>query len=133
MSWCSRFVTVLLRGMRASKVKEIQHYTSYALAAGVPLALVAGAPVSGALDAALGVIIPLHAHVGLRSIIVDYAPHMGIKSDAGRDGALFGLAIVTVLTTFGLMKLNFGDIGVSGAVKALWIKQQKKEKDEKAK
>ena len=92
-----------------SQAREVYHYSSYALAAGIPAALLFGAPgacrgrgrrgggrrtrarcvhssrrpprpssrrapaaVSTIVDLSLGVVVPLHAHMGVRSVLLDY-------------------------------------------------------------
>lgn len=108
----------LLKFENASTVKEVYHYTSYFLLAGVPTALLLGAPVTSVLDAAMGVAIPLHFHIGMRSVLVDY-----VHEPAQQSAALAVLAGVTVLTALGLTKLNTTDVGLTEAVKSLWVTQ----------
>ena len=74
-----------------------------------------GAPLVNVLDFAFAVIIPLHTHIGLRSVIVDY-----VYNPKQQNMALKVLAGFTVLTAFGMTKLNLMDVGVTGAVKTLW-------------
>jgi succinate dehydrogenase (ubiquinone) membrane anchor subunit len=100
-------------------VREAWHYTSYALAAGIPAALVLGGPVASVVDLALGVVIPLHFHIGMRSIIVDYVHDVSMQRMA-----LAALAGVTVLTAVGITKFNLTDEGLTAAVKDLWVQQQ---------
>ena len=69
-------------------------------------------------DLGLGVLIPLHAHVGMRSVILDYV-HGGAQKTA-----LFVMAGVTVATIGGLTYFNVFDEGILPAVKALWVKQR---------
>ena len=68
-------------------------------------------------DVGLGVLIPLHAHVGMRSVILDYV-HGGAQKTA-----LMAMGGVTVATIAGLTFFNVFDEGLLPAVKALWIKQ----------
>jgi succinate dehydrogenase (ubiquinone) membrane anchor subunit len=100
-------------------VREVYHYTSYFLAAGIPLTLLFGGPVSTVVDLALGVVIPLHFHIGMRSVIVDYVHEL-----PSQRLALAALAGVTVLTAVGLTKFNLTDEGITAAVKDLWVHQE---------
>lgn len=114
---------------RASTTKAIWHYTQYALAGIVPVAAFAdGGAVAAACDWSLAVVLPLHFHIGMRSVIVDYVH--GLKFPGLQRGALAALGVVTLLTAAGIAKVNIGDVGVSGAVKGLWKKPAKKVEDE---
>ena len=110
---------VLLKTSKASSVKDIHHYTSYFLAAGIPATLLLGGPVSSVVDVVLGVAIPLHFHIGTRSIIVDY-----VHERSNQQLALAALAGVTVLTAVGLTKFNLTDVGITAGVKELFVAQQ---------
>ena len=94
------------------------HYTSYFLLGGVPLALVSGQPVSGILDVAMSVAIPVHFHIGMRSIIVDY-----VHEPSSLSAALNILAGVTVMTALGIVKFNIMDVGLTQGVVELFIEQ----------
>ena len=94
------------------------HMTSYALAAGIPLALVLGGPVATGVDLALGVLIPVHAHIGMRSVLIDY-----VHDATSQRVALAALAAFTVLTAVGLTKFNLLDVGITGGVKELFVEQ----------
>ena len=99
-------------------MREVYHYTSYFLAAGVPATLLLGGPVSTVVDLALGVVIPLHFHIGMRSVLVDY-----VHDPTSQRMALAALAGVTALTALGLTKFNLTDEGITAAVKDLWVQQ----------
>lgn len=102
----------------ASASREVYHYTSYALAAGIPAALVLGSPVSTVVDLAFGVVIPLHAHIGMRSVLIDYVHDVSTQRIA-----LLVLAVLTGGTAFGLTMFNIKDIGLTEAIKQLWVRQ----------
>jgi succinate dehydrogenase (ubiquinone) membrane anchor subunit len=99
-------------------MRDVFHYTSYALAGGVPAALLLGAPVSTVVDLALGIVIPVHFHIGMRSVIVDYVHDVSTQRIA-----LGALATVTVLTALGLTKFNLMDVGLTEGITSLWVKQ----------
>jgi hypothetical protein len=52
-------------------VRELHHITAYFLVGGIPAALLIGAPVSSVFDVAFAVFIPLHFHIGMRSVIIE--------------------------------------------------------------
>lgn len=95
---------------------------------GVSSALIGGAGVLGLVldapslysvaDVGLGVLIPLHAHVGMRSVILDYVHGSAQKT------ALLAMGGLTVATIAGLTYFNLFDEGILPAVKALWVKQR---------
>lgn len=101
-----------------SQSRDLHHYTSYFLALGIPASLVFGGPVSTVVDFCAGVIIPTHFHLGMRSVIIDY-----IHPIPTQRMALGALAAVTVLTMVGLTYFNYNDIGLTGAIKNLYIRQ----------
>ena len=114
---CCPCAVLIPSSVKASTVKEVYHYTTYALAAGVPLALLFGAPVSSLADLTMTVAIPLHAHIGMRSVIVDY-----IWDPSKQRAALMAMGALTVLSAATLARLNLVDEGLSAGVKSLWVK-----------
>ena len=71
------------------------------------------------VDLLLGVMIPLHGHVGGNDVISDYGKK--ITKAKWFDTALRrGLLGVTVVTFFGLLKLNLQGPGVTEAFKSVW-------------
>jgi succinate dehydrogenase hydrophobic anchor subunit len=113
-------IAVLLKFSSYAKQRQIWHMTSYALAGGIPAALLLGGPVATVVDVALGVALPLHFHMGMRSVIIDY---LSPKPDIQRI-ALAILAGVTALSAIGLAKFNFTDVGLTGGVKELLYEQE---------
>uniref|UniRef100_A0A7S1C411 Succinate dehydrogenase [ubiquinone] cytochrome b small subunit n=1 Tax=Bicosoecida sp. CB-2014 TaxID=1486930 RepID=A0A7S1C411_9STRA len=103
---------------RASTTKQIWHYTQYGLAGIIPVALLGGGAVTTACDYAMAVILPLHFHIGMRSVIVDYVH--GLKFPGLQRGALAALGVVTTLCFLGIVKLNVSDVGLTRAVKGFW-------------
>lgn len=100
-------------------MKEAHHYTSYFLAAGIPAALILGSPVSTLVDWTAAVALPLHMHIGMRSVIVDY-----VHDVITQRMALAALAGVTVVTAVGLIKFNITDVGLTGAITELYTHQK---------
>ena len=108
----------LLNFSTHSSARHFFHYTSYAMLAGVPLALAIGDPVSGPVNLVCGVVIPLHAHIGMRSVLLDY-----VHDVPTQRVWLAGLAAFTVGSAAGLTWFNVYDVGLTEGLKALWIKQ----------
>lgn len=110
---------VLLTGMKASSVMSFYHATSYTLAAGVPLALVLGTPVNTLADLAFAFVIPMHAHIGMRSVIVDY-----VWDTDRQRAAVMLLGVFTVLMGGAMARLTLADVGLVNGVKSLWVRKQ---------
>jgi hypothetical protein len=101
------------------KHKQFMGVSSALITAGGVAGLAFDAPALYAVaDVGLGVLIPLHAHVGMRSVILDYV-HGGAQKTA-----LLAMGGVTVATIAGLTYFNIFDEGILPAVKALFVKQQ---------
>ena len=83
----------------------------------LPPPLIARA-VSTIVDLTLGIVVPLHAHMGVRSVLVDY-----VHGPTEQTMALAVLAGVTVLTALGLTKFNVTDVGLTEGVKSIFIEQ----------
>jgi succinate dehydrogenase (ubiquinone) membrane anchor subunit len=66
------------------------------------------------LDYAMGILFPLHFHVGMNYVITDYIPK------AMRMPARLGLLGITLVTMGGLTKLNMEGDGFTHTVKKLW-------------
>ena len=76
-------------------------------------------PGNALIDLSLGVIIPLHIHLGLDCVIEDYLPAR--RAGAVVNGvATWGLRVATLLALYGFWKLNTHDVGVTESVKRLW-------------
>jgi succinate dehydrogenase hydrophobic anchor subunit len=106
----------LLGSLPASTVREAFHKTSYLLAAGVPAAFLLGNPVDTMVDTALSVALPLHFHIGMRSVLVDY-----VHDATNLRLASIALAAATVATAVGLLVFTYADVGLTGAVKTLFV------------
>ncbi len=109
----------LFKFKHASSARDLFHYTSYGLALGIPAALLLGSPVSTIVDLAGGVAIPIHFHLGMRSVIVDYVHDVPVQR-----AALGALAAVTCVTVLGLTLFNIRDVGLTGAISELWTHQE---------
>ena len=94
---------------------KMYHYTVYGSVALFPVALVLSPSVINIpVDVALGLVFPIHAHIGMNYVISDYVPK-GL-----RPAARTGWLAVTAITVLGLLKLNlFGD-GMTESVKSMF-------------
>ncbi|KAI8815587.1 CybS-domain-containing protein [Fimicolochytrium jonesii] len=71
------------------------------------------------VDLALGVVIPLHSHVGFDACITDYFPkHREPVMNRIFKAALYG---VTGLSLYGCYQFNTNDIGITEFFKRLWV------------
>ena len=66
------------------------------------------------VDLAMGVVFPIHGHIGFNYVISDYVPK---PAQGAARGALLGITAITLL---GLLKLNVADDGITETVKAMW-------------
>jgi len=95
--------------------QQILHYTNLCLLASLPVALILSPSIlNWPVDLALGVLVPVHSHIGLRSVLIDYVP------DPYRKQSLLALLVLSVLLGLGFLKLNLFGAGVTESVKALW-------------
>jgi succinate dehydrogenase (ubiquinone) membrane anchor subunit len=70
------------------------------------------------IDMALGVVLPLHCHLGMDCIIQDYLPkrRVGMLNPFAKSV----LGVTTVFSLYGLYKLNTEDVGITEYVKKVW-------------
>lgn len=114
-------LTKVLRADAAGpEFRKLYDQTHVALAGLVPIAALGGEDnkLISLTDLALGVALPIHAHIGLNGILSDYVPPRFIG--VTRWGALVSTAVVFV----GLQKLNLGGPGITKTVKSLWHNPQ---------
>jgi succinate dehydrogenase (ubiquinone) membrane anchor subunit len=108
-----------------SKVmNKFYHGSMVALAVLTPVSFaLAPSPMNQPIDLALGVLYPVHGHVGLNYVISDYVPK------AFRTAARVSLLGFTVATVAGLTQLNLQGPGMTQTVKNLWADKPRKTKD----
>eukprot|EP00499_Haloplacidia_sp_CaronLabIsolate_P002328 CAMPEP_0196772744 /NCGR_PEP_ID=MMETSP1104-20130614/2397_1 /TAXON_ID=33652 /ORGANISM="Cafeteria sp., Strain Caron Lab Isolate" /LENGTH=130 /DNA_ID=CAMNT_0042142885 /DNA_START=116 /DNA_END=508 /DNA_ORIENTATION=+ len=108
----------LFHADESTHVRHMMHKLNYVLLAGVPIAVVfAPSPLAKPVDLLLGVVLPLHAHVGLNAVITDYVP------SALRQPARGAVLVTTLLVTLGLLRWNLAGDGMTASAKALWYKK----------
>ncbi|KAJ3235075.1 membrane anchor subunit of succinate dehydrogenase, Sdh4 [Chytriomyces hyalinus] len=78
---------------------------------------IAFGPVWG-LDYALGVIVPIHVHMGFDTMIQDYVPAR--KYTLANSVLSWTLTITTGLVAYSLYTFNTVDVGVTAFVQRLW-------------
>jgi succinate dehydrogenase (ubiquinone) membrane anchor subunit len=89
-----------------------------------PVAIMAHPSViSMPVDVALGVMFPVHMHIGMGYVITDYVPKFFGKG--ALTPARYLQLVLSGLTLIGLTKLNFMGPGLVGSVKALWAEKKK--------
>jgi succinate dehydrogenase (ubiquinone) membrane anchor subunit len=80
-----------------------------------------------AVDFALGVVLPLHCHLGFDSVIVDYLPKRKFPTIYPLVKAL--LYIATAGTLYGLYQYNTKDVGISEGFGRLWNAPKKQDNE----
>jgi succinate dehydrogenase (ubiquinone) membrane anchor subunit len=105
-------------------MNKFYHGSMVALAVLTPVSFaLAPSPMNQPIDLALGVLYPVHGHVGLNYVISDYVPK------AFRTAARVSLLGFTVATVAGLTQLNLQGPGMTQTVKNLWADKPRKTKD----
>ncbi|CAI5733674.1 unnamed protein product [Peronospora destructor] len=104
---------------------KLMHLTNVSLMFAVPLAFVLS-PSSLVLpvDLAVGVILPVHAHIGMNNVISDYVPKNV------RTLVRLGWLGATSLMFLGLLRINLEGPGITEVVKTIWRESPNKEKSE---
>lgn len=110
---------------KGSTQRNVFHYTTYSLAALVPAGVFMGGGLASAADMVLAVVIPLHFHIGLRSVILDY-----VKPDSVQRTALIASTAFAALATVGFITFNVRDVGMIEGTKMLWRAPKKDAKAE---
>lgn len=75
------------------------------------------------VDFALGVVIPLHCHIGFDAIIQDYLPAR--RAPTLNSIAKWTLRGATLLTLYGCYEFNTNDVGLTALVKRVWVNDSK--------
>ena len=112
--------TFILKSDQSSHGLRMYHKLNFALIGLGPLALLLSpSSLNFPVDLLLGVVIPLHGHVGGNDVISDYAKKITKAKwfDMGLRGGLLG---VTVVTFLGLTKLNIDGPGVTESFKSVF-------------
>ena len=112
--------------LQNATTQQLYHYSSYALLGLTPVAIILSPHfICFPVDFALGLVIPVHMHIGLVGIIEDYVP----RSQQPLTRLI--LAILGCLTAIGLLKVNLCGAGITESVKSLW-RRPKLTQEEKA-
>lgn len=101
----------------SASLNKLYHHSGLALAILTPAAFaLSPSVINMPIDIILGIVFPLHSHVGLNYIVSDYVPK------AQRSLARYALLAATVVTCLGLLKLNIQGPGLTESIKSLWRK-----------
>eukprot|EP00636_Phaeomonas_parva_P018296 CAMPEP_0118853792 /NCGR_PEP_ID=MMETSP1163-20130328/2250_1 /TAXON_ID=124430 /ORGANISM="Phaeomonas parva, Strain CCMP2877" /LENGTH=139 /DNA_ID=CAMNT_0006786405 /DNA_START=88 /DNA_END=507 /DNA_ORIENTATION=+ len=76
------------------------------------------------VDLALGVLFPIHSHIGLNYVVTDYLPK--ILPTSIFPAVRMGVAGLTGVMMLGLLRLNIGGPGITQTLKSLWKKPEEK-------
>ena len=112
--------TLVLKSDHTTEGLHLYHKLNLALIGLGPLALLLSpSALNTPIDLLLGVMIPLHGHIGGNDVITDYGKK--VTKAPWFDAMLRkGLLGVTVVTFLGLCKLNLQGPGVTEAFKSVW-------------
>jgi succinate dehydrogenase (ubiquinone) membrane anchor subunit len=120
--------TIIFKSDHTTAGMSLYHKLNIALIGLGPLALMLSpSQLNFPVDLAIGVIIPLHSHLGGNDVISDYARKV-TKAPWFERALRQGVFGMTVVTFFGLLKLNLEGPGVTEAIKSLWRKKPSIEK-----
>lgn len=70
------------------------------------------------MDASLGALILMHAHLGFESCIIDYIPKR--VYGVWHKIAIYALWTGTATALYGIYKMETEDVGLTSAVSAIW-------------
>jgi len=90
----------------------------------IPLAFIIG-PSNSLLDLSLGIVYPIHCHLGFQAIIMDYLPIRKFPIIGRMAKTLLWMG--TIGTLYGLYLYNTRDVGITAGICAIW--EAKKIKD----
>eukprot|EP00041_Stephanoeca_diplocostata_P005748 m.67987 g.67987 ORF g.67987 m.67987 type:complete len:115 (+) comp15975_c0_seq1:352-696(+) len=93
-------------------ILQIERYISVGLVGLLPAAAVMPCE---AIDMAIAVALPLHNHMGMEVVIMDY-----VKPDIVMNAAKVANWVLGVATTAGLVYFNLNDVGISKGIAQLW-------------
>ncbi|KAJ3195537.1 membrane anchor subunit of succinate dehydrogenase, Sdh4 [Irineochytrium annulatum] len=104
-----------------SKLHGSYHWSAERALSVLTIPVIATAFIAGPVsynDLLLGIVIPLHTHFGIDSMITDYIPHRvyGVLNTVFN----WALRIGTGLCLYGCYMFNTNDIGITAFIKQLW-------------
>ncbi|TPX47225.1 hypothetical protein SeLEV6574_g02782 [Synchytrium endobioticum] len=105
-----------------SKLEGSYHWSAERALSAISVPLIGAAVIMGPtpmIDLALGVVLPLHCHIGFDSILVDYL-HERKWGKFVWNFNVWALRLLTALTIYGCYQFNTNDVGLTAFVKRLW-------------
>jgi succinate dehydrogenase (ubiquinone) membrane anchor subunit len=67
----------------------------------------------------LGIVLPLHCHLGIGQVVTDYLNKRKIGA-VGNKAVVAALYACTALTIYGLFQFNTNDVGITEFVSKCW-------------
>ena len=102
-----------------SGMLALHHKINLALLGAAPVAFILSpSALNMPIDVALGIMLPIHGHIGMNMVITDYAKKLFGKGAVGP--ARYAMLGVTGITIVGLAKLNMSGPGITETVKSFW-------------
>lgn len=109
----------IVQADNATFTTKVYHWSNLGLAVLFPTALfLSPSSLNWPVDLALGLLIPMHTHIGMNAVISDYVP------PSIRSGVRTGWLGVSVLMFAGLLRLNLTGDGVTETMKSVWRRPQ---------
>ena len=120
--------TILFKSDHTTTGMHLYHQLNIAAIGLGPLALMAPSSLTFPIDLVLGVVIPLHSHMGCNDVISDYSKKV-TKAPWFENGLRKGAFAMTVITFLGLLRLNLEGPGITEGIKSLWRPRRLESKD----
>lgn len=111
--------TSIINSDASKPATKFYHQSALVLAALTPVAFLVPSWVNFPIDVTLGLLFPIHSHIALNYVISDYVPK------AARSIARISLFGATIITTIGILQLNFQGPGLTKTITALWTTKKK--------
>uniref|UniRef100_K3WYC4 Succinate dehydrogenase [ubiquinone] cytochrome b small subunit n=1 Tax=Globisporangium ultimum (strain ATCC 200006 / CBS 805.95 / DAOM BR144) TaxID=431595 RepID=K3WYC4_GLOUD len=114
----------IIEADNATFTTKVFHYSSLTLLGLTPVAFILSpSPVAVPVDFALGVLIPIHTHIGMNVVISDYVPQQV------RTLARVGWLGVTGVLLLGFLRVNIEGDGITETIKTVWRESPNKKHD----
>ena len=107
-----------------SMATSIYHRVNTATLVLTPIAFLVPSSLSLPVDLSLGVLFPVHGHIGLNYVVTDYLPKIAPISML--PAARMAVMGITGVTALGLLKINVMGGGITKTLRSLWSKPDSK-------
>jgi succinate dehydrogenase (ubiquinone) membrane anchor subunit len=109
--------------LRTASSDQLYHWSHIGLAGLTPVALILSPSIlNWPVDLGLGIVVPLHMHLGMIQVIQDYVPRNL------QELSILAMWVLTFLTGLGLLKINLCGPGITESFKSLWRRPREQKK-----